>query len=325
MRIQLNSRIALNRFIEILIQFSGLILEQLKLMSNATTIDVIYSETLKEVWLTLPPLCDQVIISNFLDRETRRIDALVEEKNRFIGLLKEKRQALISHAVTKGLDPTVKMKDSGVEWLGEVPEHWEVLTAKRVSSIFIPQRNKPDLNQDGEGVYWVTMDDMKGDEILQTNLCVSADSAKIAGSKCLGKGAVIASCVGNFGIASINLVNVIINQQLQAFIPKETIIAKFIFYSVVSSKAYFEQVGTSTTLTYVNQQGFENLPLTLTSIEEQSDVVNFLDRETTKIDALITETQNSIALLKEHRNALISAAVTGKIDVRAVATNHSLP
>lgn len=135
----------------------------------------------------------------------------------------------------------------------------------------------------------------------------------------MSKGAVIASCVGNFGIASINLVDVIINQQLQAFIPIKTIIAKFILYSIIRSKAYFEQVGTSTTLTYVNQQGFENLPLTLPSIEEQTAIVNFLDLQTAKIDALITETQASIALLKEHRIALISAAVTGKIDVREAA------
>lgn len=85
--------------------------------------------------IPIPPVQEQTAIANFLDRETCRINALVEEKNRFIELLKEKRQALISHAVTKGLDPNVKMKDSGIEWLGEVPEHWVILKIRRISSL----------------------------------------------------------------------------------------------------------------------------------------------------------------------------------------------
>lgn len=203
--------------------------------------------------IQFPPKAEQIIIATFLDRETAKIDALIAEQQRLIELLKEKRQAVISHAVTKGLNPDAPMKDSGIEWLGEVPAHWAITAAKRVANVFVPQRNKPDLNEEGNGVLWATMEDMKSQKIQNTNLWVSEEAAKISGSKILKKGAVIASCVGNFGEASINMVDLIINQQLQAYITKSAVEAEFIRYFIGIAKVYFEQVGTAATLTYVNQ------------------------------------------------------------------------
>ena len=101
-------------------------------------------------------------------------------------------------------------KDSGVEWLGEIPVHWMMSKAKFVSKIFIPQRNKPELNTDGEGLPWLTMDDMSGDRVSNTSFKVSEESAVQAGSRVLQKGSVVASCVGNFGVTAINEVDVII-------------------------------------------------------------------------------------------------------------------
>lgn len=173
---------------------------------------------------------EQQTIAAFLDRETAKIDALIAEQQRLIELLKEKRQAVISHAVTKGLNPNAPMKDSGIEWMGKVPEHWDRMVAKRVTNVFVPQRNKPELNDEGDGVFWATMEDMKKDEINQTGFWVSEKATKDAGSRILSKGAVIASCVGNFGVASINVVDVIINQQLQAYIPKPVLKAEYLRY-----------------------------------------------------------------------------------------------
>jgi type I restriction enzyme S subunit len=276
------------------------------------------TDTIGSIRIALPPSKELEQVLSFLDRETAKIDALIAEQQRLIELLKEKRQAVISHAVTKGLNPDAPMKDSGIEWLGEVPAHWEVIAAKRVASVFVPQRNKPELNIEENGVYWATMDDMKNTEIHQTSLWVSKEAAENAGSRILNKGAIIASCVGNFGVASINTVDLIINQQLQAYIPKPTIKAEFFRYFIGIAKVYFEQVGTAATLTYVNQQGFENLPIVLPSLVEQEDLISYLDNEIAKLDALTTEAQRAIDLLKERRTALISAAVTGKIDVRGL-------
>ena len=257
---------------------------------------------------------EQEQICTFLNQETAKIDNLIGEQQLLIKLLKEKRQAVISHAVTKGLNPDVPMKDSGVKWLGEVPEHWVRTKAKFVSDIFVPQRNKPELNENF-GVAWATMEDMKGNYIETVNNFVDSPSAKIAGSKVLKAGAVIASCVGSFDVVSINKINVIINQQLQAFIP-HSIKAEYLRELIRISKSYFELVGTATTLVYVNQKGFAELPILLPTTEEQDAIILFLDQETTTIDTLIAESTNLISLSKERRSALISSAVTGKIDVR---------
>ena len=175
--------------------------------------------TFLSIKIPLPPLEEQRAIASFLDEETSKIDALVSEQRRLIELLKEKRQAVISHAVTKGLNPNAPMKPSGIPWLGDVPEHWSVTKAKRLAAVFVPQRNKPELNDRGDGVRWVTMEQMQNSEIVDSPLYVSEDASANAGSKVLKSGAVIASCVGQFEVAAINRVDVIINQQLQAYIP----------------------------------------------------------------------------------------------------------
>jgi type I restriction enzyme S subunit len=269
---------------------------------------------LADTFLVVPTGEEQQKIANFLDHETAKIDTLIEIQQQLVKLLKEKRQAVISHAVTKGLNPNAPMRDSGVEWLGEVPEGWEVTRAKFVSDIFVPQRNKPDLN-DSDGLPWAIMEDMKNPYIENTKQFVSEEACKEAGSKMLKAGSVIASCVGNFGIASINKVDVIINQQLQAFVPS-VIKAEYLREIVSISTVYFDLIGTAATLVYVNQQGFENLPVLLPPENEQNEICAFVDKECSKFDKLMAQCEITIDLLQERRTALISAAVTGKIDVR---------
>jgi type I restriction enzyme, S subunit len=295
-----------------------------ELVSTGTTRIRINLGELKNLKIPYPSRIEQQKIANFLDHEIAKIDTLIEKQQQLIKLLKEKRQAVISHAVTKGLNPDAPMKDSGLEWLGDVPAHWGVTKAKFVSEIFIPQRNKPTLN-DSAGVAWVTMDNMKSAYIESTKQYIDDDAAKAAGSKTLRAGSVIASCVGNFGIASINKINVIINQQLQAFIPKY-MNAEYLREIVSISKSYFELIGTAATLIYVNREGFENLPVLYFSIEEQKRIAEFLDQKTNAFAKLIENTETAIELMKERRTALISAAITGKIDVRnwqAPAISHS--
>ena len=264
---------------------SPIIQAQIENLCTANTQKNISMDDIPKLILTRPPLEEQTKIANFLDHETAKIDTLIEKQQQLIQLLKEKRQAVISHAVTKGLNPDVPMRDSGVEWLGEVPAHWTVTRAKFVSSIFVPQRNKPELN-DEYGVNWATMEDMRCEYIEYTKQFVDDASAKIAGSKTLKAGAVIASCVGNFGVATINKIDVIINQQLQAFIPT-SIKAEYLRETISISKDYFESIGTAATLVYVNQQGFENLPVLVPPIEEQELICERIKKECSKFDRLI--------------------------------------
>ena len=288
--------------------------QNIRNMAGGDLRDGLNLELLGNIGCPIPTDEEKDCIANFLDHETAKIDTLIEKQQQLIKLLKEKRQAVISHAVTKGLNPNVLMRDSGVEWLGEVPEHWEITKAKFVSNIFVPQRNKPELNDDS-GVAWATMEDMKNTYIETTKHFVDSASLKTAGSKVLKAGAVIASCVGSFDVASINKIDVIINQQLQAFIPY-SIKAEYLRELIGISKSYFELIGTAATLVYVNQQGFENLPVLLPTISEQEKICSHIETECCKFDRLIFLSEETIGLLQERRTALISAAVTGKIDVR---------
>ncbi len=204
-----------------------------------------------------------------------------------------------------------------------MPEGWGVTRAKFISDIFVPQRNKPELN-DSIGVAWATMDDMKSVYIESTKQYVNEEAAKIAGSKTLKAGSVIGSCVGNFGVASINKVDVIINQQLQAFIPNR-IKAEYLREIISISKAYFELIGTAATLVYVNRQGFENLPVLVPPEDEQIYIFAHVETKCHKFDKLMSRCESTIDLLKERRPALISAAVTGKIDVRNWQAPESSP
>ncbi|EGR0035109.1 restriction endonuclease subunit S [Vibrio parahaemolyticus] len=293
---------------------SSMLQAQCEVFANSNTQKNLGMNTIDNLDMPLPSEHEADVITNFLDHETAKIDTLIEKQQQLIKLLKEKRQAVISHAVTKGLNPQAPMKNSGVEWLGEVPEHWVVTRAKYVSNIFVPQRNKPELN-DTQGVAWATMEDMKQQYISDTSKYVSSQSALAAGSKTLKAGSVIASCVGNFGITSINKVDVIINQQLQAFQPFN-IKAEYLQSIVALSKQYFELIGTAATLVYVNQEGFENLPVLVPPEKEQNDICEYVLEKSISFDLLIEKSVIQTSLLKERRTALISAAVTGKIDVR---------
>jgi type I restriction enzyme S subunit len=304
----------LTRFFKLLIDESPEIEYQIKVQGKGSIMHGLNSAIVKSLSLPIPPTTEQNSILNFLEHETAKIDTLIDKQQQLIQLLKEKRQAVISHAVTKGLNPDAAMKDSGVEWLGEVPEHWDVTRAKYVSNIFVPQRNKPELN-DSEGIAWATMEDMKQQYIESTSRFVTTDSALVAGSKLLKAGSVIASCVGNFGVTAINKIDVIINQQLQAFQPN-CIKAEYLQAIVSLSKQYFELIGTAATLVYVNQEGFENLPVLLPLEKEQKDICDYVQQKNLKFQRLIEQSALQVSLLQERRTALISAAVTGKIDVR---------
>jgi type I restriction enzyme S subunit len=276
----------------------------------------IYPDVFGSLYCALPDRDEQDAIVALLDRETAKIDALIEEQQRLIELLKEKRQAVISHAVTKGLNREVPMKYTGDRWLGSIPVHWTIVAAKFVSTIFVPQRNKPELNQEGYGTPWITMDQMKEAELAYSGNWVSHEAAEATGTRTLSKGAVIASCVGNFGSASVNLCDVVINQQLQAFIPNLRIRTAFLRYRVESAKSYFEEIGTAATIPYVNQQGFASLPISLPPLDEQDKIIAHLESVTSHTDGLIASATDAAVILQERRSALISAAVTGKIDIR---------
>lgn len=267
----------------------------------------------------IPSFDEQQAIAAFLDRETTRIDKLIEKKQRQIELLQEKRSALISHAVTKGLDPNVNMKDSGIEWLGDVPEHWDFHRLKYIASIndeALPETTDPDYEFTYVDIG--SVDAAKG--IVATETYCFADAPSRA-RRIVHDGDTIVSTVRTYlrAIASIQDQNdnLIVSTGF-VVVRSRKIDPGYLSYALRSPFFVETVVSRSTGVSYpaINAPEVGNIGVTIPSFDEQRAIAAFLDSETARIDTLIEKINNSIDLLREYRTALISAAVTGKIDVR---------
>jgi restriction endonuclease S subunit len=270
-----------------------------------------------------PPIPEQRAIATFLDRETARIDALTAKKERLIELLQEKRAALISHAVTKGLDPDAEMKDSGVAWLGEVPAGWEVKRLKFVSSESLQyganeaaqftDPNQPrfiritDIDENGslrEDTFRSLPEDIARPYFLREGDILLARSGATVGKSFMYQSSWGRACYAGYLIR--------IRPELSTVEPK------FISY-FTSSKAYWNWISSifiQATIQNVSAEKYANLSFAVPPLNEQLAIVAHLNRETDRIDALIAKVREAIDKLHEYRIALITAAVTGKIDVR---------
>lgn len=271
-----------------------------------------------------PPTSEQAVIAAFLDRETAKIDALIAEQEKLLTLLAEKRQATISHAVTKGLNPDAPMKDSGVAWLGEVPAHWEVVPLKRLLSNvkagpFGSALTKEMYVGAGYRVYGQ-------EQVIPADFSVGdyyIDEGKFAELQqyAVKPGDILISCVGTFGKIAIVPEGIepgVINPRLIRLRVLPRLAARYL-EAVLRSSVVFEQfsmVSRGGTLDVINIGTLSAVTLAVPPPWEQEAILKFLDVETTKLDALKVEAECAIDLLKERRSALISAAVTGKIDVR---------
>ncbi len=264
--------------------------------------------------LVFPPISEQTSIAQFLDHKTALIDQAIGIKQKQIELLKEHRQIIIHKAVTRGLDPNVKLKDSGVEWIGDVPEGWVVTKAKFYSTVFVPERAKPELNTEKDGLPWVTTEHLRSDELFESDVTfyVSEMSIRKTGSRIINANSIIATCVGNFGIASKLNFNCIINQQVQGFTNLK-INADYLTNLIGISEDYFKNNSTLTTIMYVSKDTFGSLPILLPTKNEQNDIVNYIKTATTKITSAVSLKEKEIEKLKEYKATLINSAVTGKI------------
>jgi type I restriction enzyme, S subunit len=269
----------------------------------------------------IPSKSDQCTIAAFLDRETSRIDTLIAKKQRQIELLQEKRAALISHVVTKGLDPDVRMKDSGVEWLGDVPEYWEVKKIRRVFNVIngsTPSSSNPEY-WDGE-INWVTPDDLgllENDTIYETRRKITVSGYESCGTTLVPVGCIVLSTRAPIGHLALTGVPLCSNQGCRLLaLRNEQNNTKYFYYLLFVARPELEGLGQGSTFKELSRTNLENVEISYPPIDEQGDIVRCLDEECNKIDSLIKKIKISIEKLREYRTALISAAVTGKIDVR---------
>lgn len=276
---------------------------------------------LKRMPIVVPPTSEQTAVAAFLDRETAKIDALITGQEKLIALLAEKRQATISHAVTKGINPDAPVKESGVAWLGEVPAHWEVCFLKsRFTSVDYGISDS--LSAEGcvavlrmgnivDGQ--VSLDDLKYVDKVDPYLLLECDDLLFNRTNSL-------ALVGKVGLFESPAQAVSFASYLVRIRLKPNNVPKYFSYLLnapgllgeVRSRA-FEAIGQCN----LNPTRYGQLRLVVPPREEQLKIAAFLEYESQKIDALKSEAERAVCLLKERRAALITAAVTGQIDVRA--------
>jgi type I restriction enzyme S subunit len=278
--------------------------------------------------MALPPAKEQTAIATLLDRETAKIDALIAEQQRLIELLQEKRQAVISHAVTKGLNPDAPMKDSGIEWLGEVPEHWEVVALKHlVAQPIIDGPHESPQKQD-DGIPFVSAESIgKGfvDFDKKWGYISQQDHDRYSQRYKPQRGDILLVKLGaTTGVPAIVETDIEFNVwvPLAAMRLKSTCQPRFIFHVLRSNNL---RVAYELNWTYGTQQTLglgtiSNLRVPVPPSNERRSVVELLDSVLPGFDALEAEARTAISLLQERRSALISAAVTGQIDVREYAS-----
>jgi type I restriction enzyme, S subunit len=274
--------------------------------------------------IPLPPLPEQQAIADYLDAETQRIDTLIAELREMIRLLKEKRQALISHCVTKGLDPTVPMKDSGVEWLGEVPEGWEVVRIGLVASVSngtTPSREKAEYWEGGT-VPWVSSAEVNQGIVTTPTDYVTIHATIDCGMRTIRRGSVLIGLIGQGrtrGMSALLQFDACINQNVAAIEPNEKASAEYVRHYLQHAYEPIRQLGRGGQQDALNNELVGSIIMPLPDIEEQHAITARLDRETAKIDRLISETEDTIRLMQERRSALISSVVTGKLQVPGIA------
>jgi len=277
-------------------------------LANPGAVPSVNEGQLRSIPVPVPPESEQRAIAAFLDREAAKIDALVEKKERLIALLQEKRTALISHAVTKGLDPTVPMKDSGVEWLGPIPAHWKVKPLKRALR---------SGNADGS--------------LIKGRLYQEAQDGLFPGFSASGQDVWVEEAQHHEPGIVLSAVGARCGKTFKADGDWTAVANTHVFFShagfdrdflwyLTNDEAFWDRGGTAQP--FVRVASTLQRPWCFPPLPEQRAIVAFLDRETAKIDALIAKVREVIERLKEYRTALISAAVTGKIDVRELGSEY---
>ena len=297
-------------------------------LTYATTVKHLSSSQVEKIRLGLAPDRDELsAIVGFLDRETAKIDALVAEQEKLIALLQEKRQAVISHAVTKGLNPNVPMKDSGVEWLGEVPFHWSVKAIKWLSPVLRGASPRPIEDPkyfDDDGEYaWVRIADSTASTGILTETTQRLSALGSSLSVKLEIGQLFVSIAGTVGKPCITAIKACIHDGFVYF-PRLQINPKFLF-RIFEAGVCYGGLGKMGTQLNLNTDTIGSIRIAVPPPEEMTEVLSFIDRETAKLDTLMTEARTAITLLQERRTALISAAVTGQIDVRGLVGGVNTP
>lgn len=291
---------------------------QLEELATGNVLKILNSERLGALNVVKVNRKEANTIAEFLDHETAKIDNLIEKQQQLIVLLKEKRQAVISHTVTKGLNPDVPMKNSGVEWLGEVPEHWEVVCIKHLTAVKRGASPRPIDDPkyfDDDGEYsWTRIADVSNSGMYLTETTQRLSKLGASLSVRLDANQLFLSIAGTVGKPCLTTTRACIHDGFVYF-PSLRINNKFLYYIFEAGQAYLG-LGKMGTQLNLNTDTVGGIRIGLPTDDEIERIVEYIESQKQKYDIIISTANKTIELMQERRTALISAAVTGKIDVR---------
>ena len=292
---------------------------------QGSTIAHLTGDMLRVHRFPFPPGNEQHSIARFLDRETEKIETLLAKQRELISLLQEQRAALISHVVTKGLAPSVTMKDSSVEWLGEIPAHWEVKRTKFVAALrsgHTPSRQKPEywkrctIPWFGLADIWQVRDGQV-EYVQETAEKISEIGLANSSARLLPEGTVILSRTASVGFSAILGVDMATTQDFVNWICGPSLRPEYLLYAFRAMGPEFRRLTMGSTHQTIYMHDVASFSTPVPPVSEQDQIVAFVRKETAKIDAMIAKVNEAIDRLSEYRTTFISAAVTGQIDVRS--------
>ncbi|MEA5529228.1 restriction endonuclease subunit S [Dolichospermum sp. UHCC 0684] len=278
---------------------------------------------IENLYLRLPTISEQKQIVYFLDHKLEQINHFISNKQRLIELLKEQKTAIINRAVTKGINPHAPMKPSGIEWLGEIPEHWKLKKLKwftKTESGSTPNSGQQKKYYENGNINWVRTLDLNNDEIWNTEIKITEKAIVDTSCKIVPPGTVMIAMYGGDGTIGKNAILRVFaatNQAVCCILPNSNFVPEFLHKYVQFYRPHwmFDATG-SRKDPNISQEIVRELIVFFPPIEEQKAIVSFIDEKSEKIDLAITKIEKEIELIKEYRTTLISDAVTGKIDVR---------
>lgn len=296
---------------------------QIEQLSRGGTMGVVNLSILNELKLPVPPLTVQHKIIQFLDRKTAAIDALIAKKQRLIELLEEKRSALINQAVTKGLNPDAPMKASGIPWVGHIPKHWEAKKLKftcHLETGHTPSRTEESYWIEEEcTIPWVSLNDTKtlaiSDYISETKYRISPKGMANSSAHFIDSGAVVFTRDATIGLAAITTKSMAVSQHIIAWVCLPEMNNQYLLFVIYSMEQELNRLTMGSTLKTIGMADVKELRTPVPPVSEQIEIAEFIFEQKTKIQSILHKIGHQIDRLQEYRQSVITAAVTGKLDV----------
>ena len=277
---------------------------------------------IKYLQIPIPPICEQEAIVEYLDNVIAEIDKAIEAKERIIAALEERRKIIITEAVTRGINPNVPLRESGIEWLGQIPAHWETIPVRHVFEFrngYTPSKINPSFWSNGT-IPWFRMEDIrKSGRKLERAIQYITPAALNNGGTFDAGSFIMAICTASIGEHAMLIADSLANQQFANLKIRKSLSARFdsqfIFYYMYVLGKYCRDTANTTTFQYADMSLVNNFLVPIPSLEEQKNLVEYLDYNTKGIDLAIVQQKRLIDLLRERKNIIINEIVTGKVKV----------